>query len=174
VDSIVLASTFHVLHYSAASYESPKTAEFNEMVMPLRAFLIITPRHSMPFTPQRRGPCRIPTPLEALILYDAARESFADLDTKGIPVGIDKSFTYESRTVPIMPGSIGILYSDGLESSLNTSGAAYTTGRVKDIIRLNRNDTPAMLVRKIYDDFRNFTKGSVLTTDVSLIIFRCD
>jgi serine phosphatase RsbU (regulator of sigma subunit) len=112
--------------------------------------------------------------MRPLIFYDAARESFADLDTKGIPVGIDKNFTYESRTISVMPGSIGILHSDGLESALGASGTPYTIGRVKDIIRLNQGDTPAMLVRKIYDDFRDFTKGGLLTTDVSLIVFRCD
>jgi sigma-B regulation protein RsbU (phosphoserine phosphatase) len=112
--------------------------------------------------------------MRPLIFFDAARESFTDLDTRGIPVGIDKNFTYETRTIPVTPGSIGILHSDGLESALNTSGAAYSTGRIKDIIRLNRGDTPAVLVRKIYDDFRNFTKGSILGSDVSLIVFRCD
>lgn len=177
VDSIVLAlELFTVLHTQPATYESP------EKLLNIMNWVIASSRFSDHYTPAFYAIYSVASrtlsysnaAMRPLILYDAARESFTDLDTKGIPVGIDKNFTYESRTVPIMPGSIGILHSDGLESALNTSGAAYTTGRVKDIIRLNRNDTPAMLVRKIYDDFRNFTKGSVLTTDVSLITFRCD
>lgn len=177
VDSVVLAlELFTVLHTQPSTYESP------EKLLNIMNWVIASSRFSDHYTPAfyaiyssaARALAYSNAAMRPLIFFDAARESFTDLDTRGIPVGIDKNFTYETRTIPVTPGSIGILHSDGLESALNTSGAAYSTGRIKDIIRLNRGDTPAVLVRKIYDDFRNFTKGSTLGSDVSLIVFRCD
>ncbi|HNU91095.1 MAG TPA: SpoIIE family protein phosphatase [Spirochaetota bacterium] len=177
VDSVVLGlELFTVLHTQPSTYESP------ERLLNIMNWVIASSRFSDHYTPAfyaiytstSRTLSYSNAAMRPLIFYDAARESFADLDTKGIPVGIDKNFTYESRTISVMPGSIGILHSDGLESALGASGTPYTIGRVKDIIRLNQGDTPAMLVRKIYDDFRDFTKGGLLTTDVSLIVFRCD
>ncbi len=177
VDSVVLAlELFTVLHTQPVTYESP------EKLLSIMNWVIASSRFSDHYTPAfyaiysstSRALTYSNAAMRPLIFFDPARESFTDLDTKGIPVGIDKNFTYEARTVPVIPGSIGILHSDGLEAALNTSGSAYSTGRIKDIIRLNRGDTPAVLVRKIYDDFRSFTRGSTLSNDVSLIVFRCD
>ncbi len=86
--------------------------------------------------------------MRPLIFFDAARESFTDLDTRGITVGIDKNFTYENENHSRHPGQHRQLHSDGLESALNTSGAAYSTGRIKDIIRLNRGTPRRCLFEK--------------------------
>ncbi len=108
----------------------------------------------------------------AAIIYDPEADVFSELDTKGIPVGIDKNFAYEVKSCDVKPGQIGFLYSDGLVSALNKNGESFPVGRVKDMIRLNHNDSPAVLSRKIYEDFRVFTGDEKLMTDVSLVIFK--
>ena len=109
-----------------------------------------------------------------LIYYNSANRSIIELETKGIPIGIDKSFVYESKSMKASPGSIGILYSNGTKSINSGNGEQYASGRMKDIIRLNVDDSPAVLVRKIYNDMNSFCSGEFPARDISVLIFKLE
>jgi len=109
-----------------------------------------------------------------LAYFDSERGNFIDLDTKGVPIGIERGFSYESGAVKAHPDSIGVMYSNGLVNARNRDGASYTIGRVKDLIRINRGDSPAVLARRILADFEQYTDGTVLTADVSLVVFKIE
>ena len=99
---------------------------------------------------------------------------FFELDTNGIPIGIEKSFTFESRSMQLLPRQqqqFSVLRT-ALNTAVNTTGTPYSTGRIKDIIRLNRTDTPAVIVRKILADSQLYTKDSRKSNDASLILFK--
>ncbi len=175
VDSALLALEFYtVLHTQPASYDSP------ERFMNILNWVITTSRFSDVYAPAFYGVYSQTSrtfwysnaAMKPLTLFDPSREVFSELDTNGIPIGIDKSFTYEVKSQQLTPGCIGFMYSNGLETALNPNGITYSTGRIKDIIRLNREETPAVLVRKIFNDFKNFIQDTRLSNDVSLIVFR--
>ncbi len=107
-----------------------------------------------------------------LIFFDYTSELFSELDTKGVPIGIERNFSYKSQSIKTSSNSIGILYSDGFNSAFNENGEAYSLGRIKDMIRLNKDESPAVLTRTIYTDFKNFVKGTKLIDDISLIVFK--
>ena len=107
-----------------------------------------------------------------VILFDTDKMMFQELDTDGIPIGIDRDFSYKSQIIRVMPNSLGILYSNGITNAINNAGDNYTTERIKGILKKNKNDTPAILIRKIYADFKDFVTDTELPNDASLIIFR--
>lgn len=107
-----------------------------------------------------------------LMLFDSVKGSFQDLNIDGIPLGIDRTYHYEYKTFQAAPGSIGILYSDGISSAFDPDGNNYSINRIRDIIMMNKNDTPAILTRKVFADFKGFIKDSQLLNDVSLLIFK--
>lgn len=175
VDSAILAlELYTVFHTQHASQDSPERLlnVLNWVIASSRFSDTYAPAFYAIISPLTRTLIYSNAAMKPMVLYDPSKEIFTELDTNGIPLGIDKGFSYESKIVQLPPGSIGFLYSDGLESALNMQGASYSTGRVKDIIRLSRDETPAVLIRKIFTDFKNFTGDIKLLNDVSLIIFR--
>lgn len=106
------------------------------------------------------------------LLYDPGDDSFLDLDTRGIPVGIDKNFVYEAKSAATSPGQIGLIYSPGLTAAMNEKGEPYTPGRIKDLIRLNKKESPAIIARKVYEDFVSFTGDVAMLSDVSVVFFK--
>jgi serine phosphatase RsbU (regulator of sigma subunit) len=177
IHSLTLAlEMFSVLHAHAGSYESP------EKIMNLLNWVVTTSRFSDAYAPcyyfvfnaGTRTISYSNAAMRPLTIFDYERETFSELDTKGIPIGLDRTFVYESKTLHVSPGSIGIIYSQGLESQLDDQGASYSVGRIKDLVRLNKDDSPAILVRKVLADLRNFSKEAVQTQDVSLVIFKAD
>ncbi len=106
-----------------------------------------------------------------LIIFDPRKGSFVEFDAEGVPVGIDIAFHYKHRVLTAPYDSVGICYSPGLLTALDKNGNNYSIDKIKDIIRMNKNDNPSALIRKMYDDFKNFS-GSNLLNDVTLIIFK--
>jgi serine phosphatase RsbU (regulator of sigma subunit) len=107
-----------------------------------------------------------------LVLYNIKKDEFSEFDIKGIPLGLEKNYSYEMKKIKIGGEVVGFIYSDGVTAAVNKNGLVYSTGRIKDIIRLNKEDTPAILARKIYKDFIAFTEGVEMKTDASLLIFK--
>lgn len=177
VDSMLLALEFYtVLHSQSEKHESP------EKMLNMMNWVMTTSRYTDKYAPVFYAIYSSATrelnysnaAFNPLTFFDAEEDSYIELDTKGIPVGIERGFSYEGKTLKVGSRSIGFLYSNGLTSAFNKDGMTYSIGRVKDIIRLNREDSPAVLVRKIFNDFKNFIGDTTLLSDISLIVFRVD
>ena len=177
VDSAILGlECYSLVHAQPASYDSP------EKLLNIMNWVVSTSRFSKNYAPAfyliysstSRTLKYSNAAMKPMVLFDAGKNVFIELDSGGIPVGIDRGFNYEVKTIQVYPGSIGLLYSDGLENAANSSGVNYSIGRIKDIMRLNASDTPALLVRKIFADFKNFIQNTQLHNDVSLIIFKTE
>ncbi len=107
-----------------------------------------------------------------MVVYSPGGDTFTTCDTGGVPVGADRASKYESKTVRLMPGSIGILYSDGLVSAMNDRGDVYGFTRVKAIIKAGRVKSPSDLAHLVFDDYTEFIQSKKQINDVSVIIFK--
>jgi sigma-B regulation protein RsbU (phosphoserine phosphatase) len=175
VESSMLAlELYTVLHMRPEKYHLPEqmlntmnwvisTSRFSEKYVPAFSCIFSSSSQELLYSSAAFNP---------LIFFDYGSELFSELDTKGVPIGIDRNFSYESESIKVSSNSIGVLYSDGLNSAFNKDGDSYSLGRIKDIIRLNKDETPAVLARMVYTDFQNFVKDTKLINDVSLIIFK--
>ena len=106
------------------------------------------------------------------VFYDTGKDVFIELETKGIPLGIDRNFIYETKSLKVLSGGTGFLYSDGLTSALRKEGGSLGPGSVKDMIRLNSSDSPAVIARKVYNEYMEPVDAGGMKNDLSLIIFR--
>ncbi len=107
-----------------------------------------------------------------MILYSPANDAFTACDTGGIPVGADRMAKFNSKTIRLAPGSIGILYSDGLAAAINERGDVYGFSRVKELIKNGKGASPSVLTRSIFEDYNRFIDRKNQINDVSVIIFK--
>lgn len=107
-----------------------------------------------------------------MAIYNPRSDAFTACEAPGVPVGADKASIYESKTIRLVPGSIGVIFSNGLVSAVNANGDPYSVDRAKEIIRAGRDRIPADIARKIYDDFNQFIKDKKQINDVSVILFK--
>lgn len=109
-----------------------------------------------------------------LIIYEIQNDSFRELDTKGIPIGIEKDFIYESKEYVVKGPCIGCIYSNGIIGAVNNTGQQYSIGRIKDLIRLYNSESPARIIRRISSDIDTYTSNTAVKEDISIIIFRIE
>jgi serine phosphatase RsbU (regulator of sigma subunit) len=107
-----------------------------------------------------------------LYIFNVSENIFHSYTTKGIPIGVDKDFKYESHSIKVSQGSIGLLFSNGFLNAINPQGESYSIEKVKKIIQKNKDENATIITRRIYQDLSDFIKDKKQTNDVSLIIFK--
>ncbi|MDY6968057.1 MAG: PP2C family protein-serine/threonine phosphatase [Spirochaetota bacterium] len=177
IDSATFAlEIYSILHSKAIRYDSPELLlnNMNRVITSSRFSKIYAPAIFVVYS-TLSGELRYSSAaFNPLLLFDTEKNSIQELDTEGIPIGIDSNFYYKFQSIRIQPNSIGIIYSNGITSAINKDGKNYSTERIIDLLKKNKNDSSAILVRKIYDDYKNFTESSELIDDSSLIVFRTE
>ncbi len=174
--SLLGLQLYSAFHSVSAGYDSPEkilhmmnwvvsTSEYSDMYA--NAYCIV-------FNAATREIRYVNAAFSPLTIFDGQKDNFIELDTKGVPLGIEREFIYESRTYKAGSPTIGFLYSNGFNTATNAEGVGYAAGRIKDIIRINKDESPARLVRKIMADFQKFVDERPVPEDVSLVVFRVD
>ncbi len=177
VDAAVLALEIYAAFESLSPiYDTP------EKIMQLLNWVVCTSRFTeryatsfcFTFNSETLSLKYINAAFNPLIIYEIHNDSFIELDTKGIPIGIEKDFIYESKEYGIKGPCIGCIYSNGITGAVNQMGQPYSIGRIKDLMRLHSNESPALIIRRISSDIDTYTGNTAVKEDISIIIFRIE
>lgn len=107
-----------------------------------------------------------------MIIYDHDKDELSEIESAGIPMGIEKNHRYLVISGRLKEESIAILYSDGLLSSCNSAGETPGMGIIQDTVKKYWRESPAVIVREIYNSYRSFTGDMRQPNDVSLIVIK--
>jgi len=107
-----------------------------------------------------------------LLLFDAATEEFHEHPGGGIPLGVDRNHRYENQVIRMRAGMLGMLYSDGAVTAINSQGENYGIDRLKNAVRKHKNENVAAITRRIFLDMQNFLGDMKQQADATVIIFR--
>jgi serine phosphatase RsbU (regulator of sigma subunit) len=87
----------------------------------------------------------------------------------GLPLGVTDALGYEQCEIEIAPGDTLTLFTDGINESIDTSGAFYTIDRLRDQVR--RLKGVNLLGSAIIEDVRRFLGKAPQNDDMCLVCF---
>ncbi len=171
---VLLLQLYSVLHNQPEKWDAP------DGMLNIMNWVVATSRYTKQYVPalyciyenQTKELSVSGAAFNPITLYDIKKDEFVEYDAKGVPLGIEKNYSYETKKIKVTGDTFGFMYSDGITSAVNRNGIGFSIGRIKDLIRLNKDNTPAILARKIYTDFISFTKGTKMNSDASVLIFK--
>ncbi len=91
----------------------------------------------------------------------------------GIPLGIDPKYPYENRTVPLHPGDLLLVYSDGVTEAEDPKGKVLGLQGLSDIIYATHPAHAEIQIRTLISGLEIHRRGMPARDDVALIMFRC-
>ncbi len=89
---------------------------------------------------------------------------------KGLPLGVNPAGEFESATVPLAPGDVLTLYTDGINEAMNQADQLYGCNRLEKQIAA-KIAGPTALGKAILDDVRKFVGARSQSDDRCLICF---
>ena len=94
------------------------------------------------------------------------------LESTGLCLGMFPGQTYEERTVPIGPGDILCLYTDGIVESRKDKQEEFGDGRLVDRLKGSGSLASREILEKIYEDVFAFSGCAEAGDDMTLVVIK--
>ena len=107
------------------------------------------------------------------IFYDAAEDEFAELEGKGIALGVDEGWRYEvySRN-GWRYGQMILIGTDGIWEAENQRGERFGKERLREVLRRNSHVSAAKILRAITDTLADFRQKMPQEDDITLVVIK--
>lgn len=110
-----------------------------------------------------------------ILLYRAAGASWEELATTSFPLAaMPMPVARAASTVPLAPGDILVLLSDGIYEYRNAAGEYFGEARVRDLIQRNHAICTGDLAELLLDAVRGFAAGAPQEDDITLVLLKRD
>lgn len=107
-----------------------------------------------------------------LLIDREGRATF--VERGGVPLGMFRDARYYEYYLPIEPGQILVLYTDGATEAVNRADEEYGRERLADVVRAERHRSARALIDAIYADVMHFTGGHGASDDITLVVIKAD
>jgi sigma-B regulation protein RsbU (phosphoserine phosphatase) len=91
---------------------------------------------------------------------------------EGVPVGLLDDREYDEVVFEAKSGDIIVLYSDGVQDQLNATESEYGRSRLGKVLRKQCDDSPDKIANGILTDLDEFTDGTPVSDDQTLIVMK--
>ena len=107
-----------------------------------------------------------------LLLYRFKEGAFLEVDTSGLPIGVEQKERYREKSFPVEIGDVLIFFTDGLSEARSPDGREYTTERIKSRLSQCNQKSAKEICQSIREDVDNFTAGIEQHDDQTLIVMK--
>ncbi|GAB5518064.1 MAG: hypothetical protein RhofKO_03150 [Rhodothermales bacterium] len=116
----------------------------------------------------RAGHC----PVATINLQGEARY----LRSRGMGLGLDRGRLFRhalaEERIPLQPGDVFVLYTDGIVESRNAAGEEYGYDRLLDALKAHRHEDADDLHHALIDDLQRFTGHDYYDDDMTLLVLK--
>jgi len=99
--------------------------------------------------------------------------SLEKLDIGGMILGVMKALVpYEEGYVKFQSGDAVVMYTDGITEAMNVEGKEFSEKRLERLLHEHWADRPTVLMEKIQEEIREFTRGTSQSDDITMVILK--
>ncbi|MBI5476019.1 MAG: SpoIIE family protein phosphatase [Ignavibacteriales bacterium] len=106
------------------------------------------------------------------LLYHHEENKVEVLDVKGMALNLADEIRCEERTLKMKPNDCMVIYSDGVSEAQNIAQEFFGDNRISEILKQNANNHPEIILRKINDAVKLFSKGVSQTDDITMVVLK--
>jgi sigma-B regulation protein RsbU (phosphoserine phosphatase) len=96
----------------------------------------------------------------------------AQLDMPGVPLGSFGTSTYDDVVVPLAPGDVFVLCSDGISEAFDEAGKEFGAERVIDVIERNCGRPAKEIVGEIFGAVQQFCGDAEQSDDRTVVVLK--
>ena len=107
-----------------------------------------------------------------LLMFKNEEDSFLEIDTPGLPIGIESTVSYEQKIITLEKDDILALYTDGITEARNKNNKEYSQYSLQRVIKNEARLSPAKIVDSLKLDLKNFVGDRRQHDDQTLLILK--
>lgn len=94
------------------------------------------------------------------------------LSTGGIMLGMIEDFPFQDDNVPLKPGDIMVVFSDGVTEAMNGNQVQFGDVRLQEVIRSHKTESASALLDTIVDAVKSHVGGAPQMDDITLMVIK--
>lgn len=94
------------------------------------------------------------------------------VETPGLPLGVDPGAEYTEEAVPLAPGDVVVIASDGATEATNGAGDLFGSARLLEVVRRARRKSAADILRAVDRAVRDFSRDLTPLDDLTLVVLK--
>jgi sigma-B regulation protein RsbU (phosphoserine phosphatase) len=94
------------------------------------------------------------------------------LDLGGLALGVFEEFPYNQETVPLSPGDVLVIYSDGVPDAATDADEPFGDARIESLIVENRNQPAAAIVETVFDAVNTHAGNTPQFDDLTMVVVK--
>ncbi|MFA5294420.1 MAG: SpoIIE family protein phosphatase [Methanoregulaceae archaeon] len=106
------------------------------------------------------------------MVFRSRDETIEELLLTGIVLGAAENQEYTSRTIPIGPDDLVVMYTDGVTESINSREELFGEDRLREIIRNNARLTAREILDRILSAVQEFAGDMPQFDDITLLVIK--
>jgi phosphoserine phosphatase RsbU/P len=106
------------------------------------------------------------------ILYRASDETFLELDTEGMILGVKKDVEFEESSLLVEQGDLLLLYTDGIIEVEGPGGELFGARRLKTILAREHRKPATEVINAVLSALRAFSGLSSFKDDISMLVLK--
>jgi serine phosphatase RsbU (regulator of sigma subunit) len=108
-----------------------------------------------------------------ILFYAATSDSFQEIDSQGVPLGILPDLVSEPPTkIQMQKGDIFLLITDGFVEFENPGQEEFGKTRLEETIRKSRALPPDQIIKALYDAVLAFSNGTRQADDLTAVLIK--
>ncbi|MCK5153367.1 MAG: SpoIIE family protein phosphatase [Spirochaetales bacterium] len=107
-----------------------------------------------------------------LLHYRSKSGTFLEIDTPGLPIGIESSVKYEQKIITLEKDDILALYTDGITEARNRIHKEYSQFSLQRVLKNEARMKPAKIIDSLRTDLKTFVGDSRQHDDQTLLILK--
>ncbi|CAB1056566.1 Serine phosphatase RsbU, regulator of sigma subunit [Olavius sp. associated proteobacterium Delta 1] len=109
---------------------------------------------------------------ESALSYDPATDTFDTLGGEGLPLGVMKDWLFEEAKIPIQPGQIILIGTDGIKEACNPLNEHFGNERLQMIIKYNHQKSAKDILNEVYDALERFRGSAKRKDDETMVVIK--
>jgi phosphoserine phosphatase RsbU/P len=107
-----------------------------------------------------------------LLVYRSKTSKLVQVDTEGLPIGIEREAKYGQKRFTVDPGDLLVLYTDGMVEAMNEKGQQYGLESLKAAIRRAPDAGPQQLIDNVMADLQGFVGNARRHDDQTMLAMK--
>jgi len=109
---------------------------------------------------------------ETAIIYRPCEDTFIELHSTGLPVGLVENYIFEEKSCKLREGDLILLYTDGIKEAMDYSEEIFGFARIKETLKKKSFLPVNEIKNSIINEVKEYCMDSDLQDDLTLVIIK--
>jgi sigma-B regulation protein RsbU (phosphoserine phosphatase) len=109
---------------------------------------------------------------QPLIIYRADADAIETVDSKSVPIGVERTSVFEARRVAFRPGDVLVMYTDGVVEAMNEQGKQFGRKNLGNAVQRSHAQPAAEIAAGIRDDLASFAGRARQHDDQTVLVMK--